>query len=167
MTREHRQEALSRAYIRAVAALAGVTVCEMDNDYGIDLGLRMILTRENRRRDGSLQLDIQLKSITRANVTDDHVVYDLEVENYRDLRSTEPGCPRILVVLVLPQDEADWLGQSAQELTIRHCAYWMSLRGLPDSTAVSTVRVALPTANIFSVLAVQQIMQQLRERRDL
>ncbi len=40
LTREHRQEALSRAYIRAVAALAGMTICEPENDYGIDMAIR-------------------------------------------------------------------------------------------------------------------------------
>ena len=165
LTREHRQEALCRAYVRAVAALAGVTICEPENDYGIDMALRAITARENKRRDASVQLDLQLKSTTRANVTDTHAIYDLEVENYHDLRAPEAVCPRILVVLVLPAEEPRWLSQTPEELVIRHCAYWMSLKGFPDTTSTSTVRIAIPTANVFSVAALQAIMQRLRERK--
>ena len=46
LTKEHRQEALCRVYVRAVAALAGVTVCEPENDYGIDMALRAITPPE-------------------------------------------------------------------------------------------------------------------------
>jgi hypothetical protein len=51
MTREHRQEALSRAYVRAIAAQVGVTVSEPENDYGIDMQLRAITRLEGQRRD--------------------------------------------------------------------------------------------------------------------
>jgi hypothetical protein len=37
LTREHRQAALSRAYVRAIAAQAGLVVSEPENDYGIDV----------------------------------------------------------------------------------------------------------------------------------
>ncbi len=123
--------------------------------------------RENRRRDASVQLDLQLKSTARASVTDVGVSYDLEAENYRDLR--EPGvvCPRILVVLVLPADEADWLSQTPEELILRHCAYWLSLKGFPDTAATRTVRVPLPATNVFSVAALQEIMQCLRKERPM
>lgn len=164
LTREHRQEALSRAYVRAIAALAGMGVCELENDYGIDMALRAINQRANRRRDASVQLDLQLKSTTRASVTKAGVVYDLEAENYRDLRFPDVLCPRILVVLVQPADETAWLSQTPDELVIRHCVYWLSLKGFPDTTATSTVRVTIPTVNVFSVAALQEIMQHLARK---
>jgi DNA primase len=64
-------------------------------------------------------------------------------------------------------DEAEWLSQSAEALTLRHCAYWMSLRGFPSTTATSTIRIPIPLANRFSVDAVQRLMQRVAERRDL
>jgi len=73
-----------------------------DPDYGIDLLLRAVAVDSRRRRDVSVQLDLQLRSTTRANLTESAVAYDLNVDTYNDLRI--PGaCPRILVVLVLPE----------------------------------------------------------------
>jgi hypothetical protein len=66
----------------------------------------------------------------------------------------------------MPGDEGQWLSQSAEELVIRHCAYWLSLEGYPATASVSTVRVSLPLANVFSVTAVQGIMQRLQEGRE-
>jgi hypothetical protein len=166
LTRNHRQEALSRAYIHAIAAQAGLSYSIPMPDYGIDISLRTIVIRGNRRTDGGIQLDIQAKSTTRASVGDTEVAYDLEVDSYNDLRETEVRCPRILVVLVLPAEETQWLSQSPSGLTMRHCAYWMSLKGRAPTDAVRKVRVFLPLTNVFSVSAVQAIMQRIRERSD-
>jgi hypothetical protein len=167
MTREDRQEALSRAYVRAVAAHAGLIVSEPENDYGIDMQLRAVTPLEGRRRDRGPQLDFQLKSTTRASVGQAHVTYDLPVVNYDDLRETDPQVARILVVLVMPEDEALWLDQSPEELVLRHCAYWLSLKGCPPTTNTTTLRVSIPLANVFSPVALRDIVQRLRERRDL
>src|SRR4051812_45405072 len=112
MTRAGRQEALSRAYVRAVAAQTGYIVSEPKEDYGIDMSLRAITMRGERRRDVGPQVDLQLKSTTRTAVTADRIAYDLDVVNYDDLRTPTP-VPRLLVVLLQPTDEAEWLRQTA------------------------------------------------------
>jgi hypothetical protein len=167
MTREHRQEALSRAYVRAVAAHAGLIVSEPENDYGIDMQLRAITPLEGQRRDRGPQLDLQLKCTTWAHVGPAHVIYDLSVVNYDDLREMNLQVARILVVLVMPEDETLWLSQSPEELVLRHCAYWLSLKGYPTTTNTATLRVSVPLANVFSVTGLRDIVQRLRERRDL
>ena len=73
LTKNHRQEALSRAYVQAVAGQAGLICSKPDPDYGIDLSLRLVMMRENRRWDTSVQLDLQLKSTTRANLRETEV----------------------------------------------------------------------------------------------
>jgi hypothetical protein len=166
LTEAHRQEALSRTYVRGIAAMAGLTVSEPENDYGIDMSLRAITIRGRRRRDVGPQLDMQLRATTRASRGDTHLAYDLDVVNYDDLRDDTDPARRILVVLVMPEDESQWLSQSPRELVLRHCAYWISLRGSPATTATKTVRVFIPLGNVFSVEAVQGIMQRLRERKD-
>jgi hypothetical protein len=45
LPRNQRQEALSRAYVRAVAAQAGVICNDAGQDFGIDLFLRGVGTR--------------------------------------------------------------------------------------------------------------------------
>ncbi len=165
MTRNHRQEALCRAYVQAVAALAGVTSSKPEPDYGIDLLLREVAVRDRRHHDTSVQVDLQLRGTTRASLTDTTLVYDLDVDTYNDLRIISAGCPRILVVLVLPETEGDWLIQTPNELSIRHCAYWLSLEGSPPITATRSIRVAIPLANIFTTETVRSLLQQAKERR--
>jgi hypothetical protein len=166
MTQGHRQEALCRAYVQAVAAKAGLLLSRPEPDYGIDLSLRMVEIRGRHHLDTSVQVDLQLKSTMQASVTDSAVKYDLEVDAYEYLRRSEPFCPRILVVLVLPADEDEWVKQSPEELTIRQCAYWLSLTGAPATTATKTIRVAIPPENVFSVQAVQALLQRIKERRE-
>jgi hypothetical protein len=166
MTREHRQEALSRAHARAIAAQVGLTVSEPENDYGVDMQLRAITPLGGQRRDRGPHLDLQLKSTTRANLGQAHLTYDLPVVNYDDVRDTDAQVARILVVLVMPDDEALWLSQSPEELVLRHCAYWLSLKGRPPTTNTATIRVSVPLANVFSPAALRDIVQRLRERRD-
>jgi len=48
---QHRQEALCRAYVRAIAAQAGLICSEPEEDYGIDLCLRAIRGRGPRLAD--------------------------------------------------------------------------------------------------------------------
>jgi hypothetical protein len=162
MTRGHRQEALCRAYVQAVAALAGVATSTPSPDYGIDLSLRSIEPKGEQRADAGVQLDLQLRSTTRTHRSDTEVKYDLDVRTYEFLRAIRP-IPRILVVLVLPEDEDQWLSQSLEELVVRHCAYWISLRGAVPTTASSSVRIALPRGQVFSVQAVQSLMSRLAQ----
>jgi hypothetical protein len=163
MTRNHRQEALCRAYVRTIAAQAGVLCSQPDPDYGIDLSLRAVEIDARRRRDVSVQVDLQLRSTTRANITESAVAYDLDVPTYNNLR-VAGACPRILVVLVLPDDEKEWVWQSPAELAIRRCAYWLSLEEFPPTTATRSLRTEIPLANVFSAEAVHTLLQQARER---
>ena len=160
MTRNHRQEALCRAYVQAVAALAGVGTSNYAFDYGVDTSLRVIQQQDNLHQDARVQLDLQLRNTTRANVSDTQVSYDLDVRTYEYLR-LRSRIPCILVLLILPEDEAQWLNQSAEELTIRHCAYWISLEGAEPTTATSSIRIAIPRTQIFSVQAVRAMMDHL------
>ena len=67
MTREDRQEALSLAYVHAVAAVCGMTHYTPSKDYGIDLTLREVEYRGGRYTESGLMLDLQLKSTTSAS----------------------------------------------------------------------------------------------------
>jgi hypothetical protein len=163
LPQNQRQEALSRAYVRAIAAQAGVICGDVGQDYGIDMYLRTVPEIDHRFADIGDQLDLQLKSTTRAEVKSAAVVYDLDVRAYEILRRETSGCPRILVLLLLPQDEALWLSQTIEELTLRRCAYWMSLRGASPTTNQAAVRITIPQEQVFSAPAVRTMMQALSE----
>lgn len=164
MTRNHRQEALCRAYVHAIAAQAGVTWSKPEPDFGIDLSLRLVSLIEDRRRDVGTQIDLQLKSTTRAIVSESEVIYDLDVDTYNDLRNVNRPTLFFLVLFVMPPDEALWLSQTTEQLCLRHCAYWISLRGFPSTTATSSIRITIPRTNIFSVEALTGLFQQAQKR---
>ena len=166
LPRNYRQEGLSLAYVRAVAAQAGCVCSQPERDFGIDLYLREITQTDREYRDlGGEMVDVQLRSTTLADITDDSVVYDIDVRTYNLLR--HPGLPplRILVVLVLPESEREWLAQSVDEMILRKCAWWHSLRGAPGTASTSTTRIRIPKTQIFTPEAVHNLFQLIRENR--
>src|SRR5258708_3664985 len=85
LTRNHRQEALSRAYIQAVAARCGMSCSFRDFDYGIDVTLHEIVQRGQRFAESGYFLDVQAKSATGVALGPETVTYDLQAKNYADL----------------------------------------------------------------------------------
>jgi hypothetical protein len=161
LTRNHRQEGLCRAYIQAIAAACGMS-CSMPNpDYGIDLTLNDIEEHGGRRAESGYKIDVQAKSVTQAVLAATEVRYDLDAPSFETLRHPA-GAPRILVVLVLPEDEAHWTAQTEDALLLRHCAYWTSLKGRKASRNRRSVRIALPRGNLFSVPAVLAMMGRIK-----
>jgi hypothetical protein len=136
---------------------------DVATDFGIDMYLRSVTERAGQYIDTGDQIDLQVKSSSLASVTETEVVHDLEVRAYDVLRPSRPRCPRLLVLLVLPDDEQHWISQSPDELIIRHCAYWHSLRGAEAATTTRKIRITIPKANVFSVETVQRMMSALHE----
>ena len=163
LTRNHRQEALSHAYVEIVAAQCGMAcISPRLHDYGIDFTLREIRRRGRRLGESGFSLDVQAKSTSVANLTDSEVLYDLAVKNYDDLRETA-GSPRILVVLVLPKTEKQWSTQTEEQLTLRYCAYWASLLRQGPTSNRRTVRIAIPRTNIFSAKALPLLVEKIKK----
>jgi hypothetical protein len=167
LIRTHRQEAVSRAYIHAIAARCGLGCSFRDFDYGIDLTVHAIQRIGRRYVEAGFSLDIQAKTSTAAVVTPTQVLYDMEVKAYDNLRAIDVGCPRIVVLLVMPKEELAWTEQNEDHLLLRKCAYWMSLKGKPATTNTTTIRVAIPRTNLFSVDALTQLMDKVRKREEL
>jgi hypothetical protein len=134
---------------------------------GIDVTLHLIQTRDRRYLETGFNLDIQAKSTTEAVVTESEVPYDMDVKTYDDLRDSDVGTPRILVLLVQPADDADWTAMTEDELILRRCAYRLSLEGAEPTANTRTVRVAIPRANAFSIEALQRIMERVRAGEDV
>jgi hypothetical protein len=94
------QEQFSKAFILALAALAGCAAAapELDVD-SIDWTLSCRLPRRPK-------LDLQVKSTRLAAEDGDHVPYPLKRKNYDDLSLPELLAPRLLVLVVVPDDPA-------------------------------------------------------------
>ncbi len=161
LTDADREEALSRAYVRAVAGFAGYTVSEEDFDRdGIDMGV-------HAGGDLSPAIALQLKATTRLGALhpDNSYRYPAPIENYRELIRPSQ-VPRYLVVLALPADKAHWLTVSADELVMRRCAYWVSLFGAPESGNRASVTVRIPANNRLDHYALQELLERSRRGDD-
>src|SRR6516164_4105797 len=93
LSRGHRQEGLSRAFIQAVAAHCGMSCSFRDFDYGIDTTLNHLKVRGGRHVESGYRLDVQTKSTTRAILNTSDVIHDLEVKAYDDLRDPDAVVP--------------------------------------------------------------------------
>ena len=102
-----------------------------------------------------------MKCTDAATLHANHLAYPLKLKNYDELRPVNVLVPRILIVVLVPAALNDWLNHSEQELALRNCGYWMSLRGEPLSVNTTNVTVHLPRANQFTVAGLQGIMQRI------
>ncbi len=162
ITQAHRQEALSRAYVEIVATRCGMICTSRNYDYGLDLSLIEVQEVDGQYLEGSNKLDLQLKSVLVDEQRTDHLTYDLDVRTYEHLRQ-DVITRRLLVVMKMPQNEAEWTSQDDTHLELRHGAFWMSLASHPPTENRRSVRLRIPRANLFSVTGLMEIMRKIRE----
>lgn len=160
MELNQQKELFSKAYVRAVAAVAGFSVSqpEVDDD-SIDL---KIVARGGEGVVFSPELNLQLKCTSRDVLDGQFIRYPVRIKNYRDL-IVNSQVPRLLVVVLVPENLENWLQQSEDEMCMRHCAYWVSLRGQPERLNTANVTVELSRSNQFTVEALKSIMQRLSQ----
>lgn len=162
-----KQEAFSKAFIRAIAARAGVSVTQPESDFGTDLTLTEIKARKEPNGDTSYvdlnSLRLQLKSTINLETKNNEVIFDLEVKNYNDLVDAESNVPRILVVVHVPREQTNWFTHNDDELILRHKAYWMSIAGRAPSDNDTKQRIKIPTLNVFNEPAINQLFAKIRE----
>src|ERR1700674_2784154 len=128
-----RQEQFSLAYLRAVASVAGFTAYkpEVDDD-SIDIGLAGRGAEGTTR---SPRVELQVKCSSQAGVLGaEHLTFPLTLKNYNDLRPDTVLVPRILLVVLVPENLEEWVTQTEEQLAMRRCGYWVSLRGMEETT---------------------------------
>ena len=159
LTTADQQEALSRAYVTAVAARAGYVTSEMSPDRdGVDMRIHA---------GGPMRpaLDLQLKATTNLRPSTNELYrFRLKRRNY-DLLRIPTQTPRLLIVLDLPKDNRQWVNISADRLVLRKRAYWMDLRGHTETANVSSITVRIPADNVFDVETLSILMERSRSGR--
>ena len=155
LTGADQKEALSRVYVKALAARAGysTSVPEPDRD---SVDLRIQAGGPSRPA-----IDLQLKATSAlAEPRGGFLRFRLPIKNYRDLRE-ETQTPRLLVVLELPRDESRWMTVTHEDLVLRRRAYWLSLqRDHEEVVSQETITVRIPEQNLLDV----EVMCDLIER---
>lgn len=158
MHRSAQMEQFSLAYVRAVAAASGYTLYkpEVDDD-SVDLVVTASGDTGLRRRP---RVELQVKCTAADLISNGVIKFPLRIKNYDDLRGEDLILPRLLVVVLVPRDVADWLEQSESQLVMRRCAYWASVRGLPETENAETVTVDVPRHQVFSMEELSGIMRE-------
>ena len=130
MTLNEQKQQLSVAYVHAVAAHAGYTcqVQVVDED-SVDVLIAATGYVHDRAVLRSPRLEVQLKATSSLRLGAKHLVFPLKLKNYEDLRVTSL-IPRLLLVLLLPENPAEWIEMSEECMISRRCAYWASLLGM-------------------------------------
>lgn len=156
------KEQFSLAYIHAVASAAGYAVYDYRvDDQSSDIGLAGY---ETGLFCEDPKLDIQAKCTENPNfISGGFLSFNLKQKNYDDLRK-RAAVPRILVVMIVPDQAINWLAQSPNELVLRHCAYWVSILGKPDLPQnQNSANVRIPLSQAFDADALKKIMRQLAD----
>jgi hypothetical protein len=161
---------LSYAYLHAVASRVG---CECmvsgrhSDGWGVDARL---FVKDRLAHDATLvrfTVEVQLKATsTPLTRVGNRYSFPLKLSHYNNLRATEVESPLLLIVFQMPANPDEWLRCSPQALTLKRCAYWVSLHGAPDSDNDDTQTVYLPVGNRFAVQTLRSLLDRFsREER--
>jgi len=151
----------SFAYVRAVASAAGYAVVEQEtDDDSVDL---TIAQRGGGGTIRSPRLDLQVKHSRIGPRQEETIRYAVPIKNYDELRADNFQSPRLLVLVLVPADTTSWVQQTEEQLAMRHCGYWLSLRGMPQVANTRTVTVHFGHDRMFTVAALRELMAVLAE----
>ena len=156
------KEHLALAYVYAVASRAGCSteLIRVDRN-SVDVTLKHVNTDAGPDEVREGVLDLQVK----AHVHDPPqgpVQYYLKNEkNFHDLRRAHTLYPKLLVVVLLPEDESAWVHLREDALELRRCGYWISL------VNAQTRAVVVPRENTFDGQSLLRLMALTRRREAL
>lgn len=169
MTEAHIKEQISRSYVNVLAARVGMTISTASQDYGFDGTFRDIEYDPVAKEYGEtgFGIDYQLKATVNAKEKDGSVKYSLEVKNYRKLIKTRVGTPRILIVFSMPKDCSHWVTVGNEETILRKCAWWCSLKGLPEVNNSDRVTVTIPANQQLTPDSLRELMNKVKEGAEL
>ncbi|GBF80190.1 DUF4365 domain-containing protein [Aphanothece sacrum] len=163
-----RKEMFSYAYIEAVSSVAGYSVelkpRAMDNA-GIDVTIEV-----PGEAGGVLfpRIDAQVKCTAAENIRKENCIkFPLPVKNYKTLIYPNPYVPLILVVVLVPSDINDWLKITEEDILMKKCGYWLSLRGQSPTNNTENITVELPRQNLFTPVSLRNIMEKAGRRENL
>lgn len=162
---------LSYAYLHAVASAVGIN-CQIENRHGDNRGIDTRLTCygpfEASYKE-EIDLKVQLKAtITTPVETDTHFSYFFSgIKQYDFLREETKNQHRVLVVLFLPDGHDEWLSVSPEQLILKKCAYWLSLRGADASANSTGTTVYLPKEQLLSPENLLNIFERISKNEPL
>lgn len=157
-----KKEQFSIAYISALAATLGFNpgTFNVDDD-SVDISFKSKGYNGKVRRNP--QIDIQLKCTKEKINKHGSLSFPLPVKNYNDLRDEYQNNPTYLIVLIVPENENNWIETRDNDMLLRNKAYWFSLRGMPETDNETTVTIHIPVSNELNVYSFKMLMDYASE----
>jgi hypothetical protein len=151
------QEQLSVVYLSALATSAGFVFAQENLDRtGTDLIVR-------GGRCGFPQIDWQIKACKILPAPKNGTIsYPLKRRNY-DLLIERSGHPRLLMIYQMPEDKPSWLHCDEDQMVLKKCAYWVSLKGCPASDNDVSVTVQIPVNQVLTIQELARLMDEARQ----
>lgn len=148
------KERLSLGVVTWVAARAGCQLLDIKVDRdSIDVTLKPI-------RGEPVYIDAQLKSSSVLQRQNNHLLINLPIKNYNDLRAEVVGSARILIVLDLHASNGEWLSIDQETMVGKRLAYWHDLYGYPSTPNTTSKQVRIPLAQTFTPDNLRAMMQR-------
>ncbi|MDP1826511.1 MAG: DUF4365 domain-containing protein [Archangium sp.] len=113
------------------------------------------------------KVDLQLKATNSVNfIRSDHVALQIRRPQYERL-TIRSFAEKVLVVLVLPPDPAEWVTVTAEQLVLRKCAYFTVARRLEPITEGESKVVPVPFSQPFTPDALRAMMVRVSREEPL
>ncbi len=160
---------LSNAYVHAVASRLGCRVQWSGRQYD-NLGIDAKLCFQGNFNNlpvaiSRVEIDIQVKSTSQYIELDQkgRIIFDGLTKNvYNQFRASNNPIPCFIVLFVLPNNAEEWLCLSEDELILKKCAYWVSLKGADECTG-DTKRIFFPQTQLFNIEQLEHIITTLAQ----
>lgn len=161
------KEHLALAYVYAVATRARCSFDQprVDRD-SVDVKLCLRNDGDPEALLRSPELALQVKATTVGCVPEGNIPFFLKRKNHHDLVK-RAQIPRLLVVVLLPENPNEWVELSESQLVLRRCGYWLSLAGHAPTTNETGETVYLPRGNVLDPPTLGRLMKQAARQEQL
>lgn len=153
-------ETLQVGYLHAVAAAAGCSLSQPFPDNGIDWHVSHGAAAHTV--DDEVTIKVQLKCTYQIPPHPAGGAFSFTLDNAHlvKLARTPVSVHKILVVMIVPRSQDEWLSAGPGSLDLRHCCYWTNLAGHAVTVRYRTT-VRIPTSRIFDDRALCDIMARV------
>lgn len=156
------KEDLSIAYLRAICAKDETTFNLLFRDEdGSDVDLnKNIITLNGCKMNSNIR--VQLKSTSSKSFyefTETHIIYKAKKKCYNDLVSNR-CTPLYLFLLILPEEEDEFINFTIEQLIIKKCMYWVKLDMGEPKTTEAFVKINIDINNYLSPEILGEIMEK-------
>lgn len=162
------KEEMSICYLQAITSVNGIALERYHHDDdSTDITLNKIISVNEMEFNS--QIRVQLKSTSSPSqytIRENDITYRLKVKNYNDLCMPSVS-PSMLALLILPENEDEWISWNTDELILRGQMYWAGFQNNEKSDNENTVSIKIPKSNILNNVTVNNLIIKAAEEGSL